>query len=276
MPHYPQPNPADVRPPVLCCSGLDPSGGAGLQADIEAVFALDAHALVALTATTIQNTHNAYRVDAVPDTLFQTAIETLAEDIAIRAIKTGLIGSAGQARWLATFAQRQALPLVTDPVLKAGGGARLADDPVAGAIVDALLPVSRLLTPNAAEARLLCGEAADADIVRCGQRLSDGPAWVLITGADEAADQEDDTVFNQLFRDGQRVARYPWPRLPHRYHGSGCTLASACAALIARGAETQAAVEQAQQYTWNSLEHAFRPGTGQHVPDRRPRTPPNA
>lgn len=255
-------------PNVLCCSGLDPSGGAGLQADIEAVAAHQGHALIALTATTVQDSRNAYAVHPISDEEFSAVLAALIDDLPIAAVKLGVLGSPGQAQVIADVVDRYKLPLVTDPVLKAGGGAELAGDPVARAIISDLLPLTTVLTPNIAEARLLCGASDTESAEALGAGLSADGCWVLITGGDEAAAAGQASVCNELFHNGWHIQTYKWPRLPHSYHGSGCTLAATIAARIAQGAQPKDAVESAQRYTWHCLENAFRPGSGQHVPAR--------
>ena len=248
---------------MLCIAGHDPSGGAGVQADQETALAHGLHPASVITALTRQDTHNAYAVRPVPDADFRGDLETLFADMRFAAIKCGLMGSPGQIQALADVLDNHPrLPLVVDPVLAAAGGGSLASDPVARALVDVAFPMARVITPNAGEARRLCNGETDLD--RCGAQLTRHCEWVLITGGDEG----DGDVINRLYgADGSRRS-YPWSRLPHHYHGSGCTLASALAARLALGDAVHAAVDNAQDYAWQTLAHAFRPGAGQHVPNR--------
>ncbi len=183
-------------------------------------------------------------------------------DISFQAIKIGLLGSAEITTIIADrLSSLPEVPVVLDPVLKAGGGANLYDGRLMDALVNSLLPRVTLLTPNFQEARLL-GQYDSMD--DCAKMLLEkGCRGVLITGGDE----ETPSVQNYLY-DGQTCQIYTWKRLTEGAHGSGCTLASAIAALIAQGLDLTQAVEQAQQYTWNSLCHAFRPGHGQKFPRR--------
>lgn len=253
-------------PNVLCISGHDPSGGAGIQADIEAVAAQGCHSAGVLTALTCQDTRNAYSVTPVNDEEFGRQLHTLTADMPFAAVKTGLLGSVLQVGHIATFAQQHAhTPLVVDPVLKAGGGATLAQDSIAQAILDTLLPHTTVLTPNAAEARHLCPGAAS--LQACGTTLAQTARWVLITGGDEPSPK----VINTLYNADGVVQSYEWPRLHPHYHGSGCTLAAALAARLALGENVRDAVTHAQEYTWAALNHGFKPGTselGQHIPNR--------
>lgn len=260
---YAQMSPTNVLPNVLCISGHDPSGGAGLQADIEAVAAQGCHSAGLITALTRQDTRNAYRVTPIADDEFCAQLDILLGDMTFSAIKLGLLGSVGQVQRIAQLASAYPnIPLVLDPVLKAGGGAELAQDPLARALKHELLPRATVITPNAAEARRLCAEEHDLDA--CGRELAQHAAWVLITGGDEDTEQ----VANTLYGQGGYEKTFKWPRLAHHYHGSGCTLASALAAQLALGANPESAVSLAQDYTWQCLKHAFKPGQGQHIPNR--------
>lgn len=251
-------------PNVLCLSGHDPSGGAGLQADIEAVFAQGAHAAGVITALTRQDTRNAYAVLPTADDEFRAQIDTLLDDMPFAAIKVGLVATVEQVHSIAAVAAAlPQVPLVVDPVLRAGGGATLAGDPVARALYDSLFPHATVLTPNADEARLLCTDCADLDA--CGARLATLAQWVLITGGDEPGD----AVHNVAYASNGQRRDFHWPRLPHHYHGSGCTLSSTIAARLALGDDPEQAVARAQDYTWRSLENGFRAGSGQHIPNRR-------
>jgi hydroxymethylpyrimidine/phosphomethylpyrimidine kinase len=249
-------------PVVLCLSGHDPSGGAGIQADIEAVRAQGAHPATVITALTVQDSRNAYAVVPLDPQEMLAQAELLLEDLPVAAIKLGMLGSAGHAVALASLLRRHpALPLVFDPVLRAGGGAALADQALVDAMLEQLLPLTFVLTPNAAEARALAHAGSDGDCARW--LLSRGARHVLVTGGDEPGDD----VCNHLY--GPAATRsWRWPRLPHRYHGSGCTLAAALAARLALGMDVEAAADAAQTYTWQTLAAAYAPGRGQHFPRR--------
>lgn len=254
-------------PNVLCLSGHDPSGGAGLQADFEAIAAQGCHAAGVITALTRQDTRNAYSVSPIADAEFAAQIDTLIADMDFAAVKIGLLGSPGQVKIIADFARTHAaMPLVLDPVITAGGGATLAQNPVANALSELLLPQASIITPNAAEARRLC--PGTYDLAACGSALAQRVSWVLITGGDEASAQHSEEVVNTLYNVNGPVQTCRWPHLPHHYHGSGCTLASALAANLALGQGMQDAVRSAQAYTWQCLRDAFQPGRGQHIPNR--------
>lgn len=251
------------RPIVLSFSGHDPSGGAGVQADIETLVSHQCHAASVITALTEQDTRNVKKlIPQQPEHIISQA-NTLLDDLDVNAFKIGLIGHHETALAIyAVLKQHPDIPVVLDPVLAAGGGAELSNERLVATIIDLLLPCVTVLTPNSHEARVLSGREEMED---CGLDLLDkGCDYVLITGAHEHTP----AVSNQLFHDGRLWETYTWDRLPHSYHGSGCTLAASIAALIAHGLEPVQAVMEAQEYTWNSLNSAYRPGKGQHNPNR--------
>lgn len=251
------------RPLVMCFSGHDPSGGAGIQADIETLISHRCHPCSVITALTEQDTHNVKRLlPQLPQDIIDQAT-TLLNDLPVAAFKIGLIGDATIAAAIAKIISAYPhLPVVLDPVLAAGGGTVLASNELIDAINRLLLPLTTVITPNSLEARKL---TQCADLPDCAERLlQGGVANVLITGSHEDSPQ----VHNQLFRRDQPSETFSWQRLPHSYHGSGCTLASAIAALLAHGLDVFTAVNEAQDYTWNTLAAGYHPGHGQFNPDR--------
>ncbi len=252
-----------TRPIVLSISGHDPSGGAGIQADIETIISHQCHPASIITTLTEQDSRNVKKLIPQQAEHIINQAETLLSDFNIAAIKIGLIGHPDTA-----IAIKQVLrlcpgvPVVLDPVLAAGGGTELAGRQLIEIIIEHLLPFTTVLTPNSEEARQLtdCSELSD-----CGRMLQDkGAQHVLITGTHENSEQ----VHNRLFMPDNLSETFTWERLPHSYHGSGCTLASAIAALLAQGLDVFTAVNEAQEYTWQALAAAYRPGQGQHHPDR--------
>lgn len=251
-------------PLVLCLSGLDPSGGAGLQADIESIAALGGHALGVVTALTAQDTRDVARVVATESALLRQQLDLLLRDSPPQAFKLGLLGGVEQLPVILDAIRRCPAPVVCDPVLRAGGGSLLHGEAAARALRQELFGAVTVLTPNAAEARRLCPEAASLD--DCGARLlAAGCAHVLITGGDEPGAE----VLNTWYTQSQAPRRYRWPRLPETFHGAGCTLAAAIAALLARGLDTGAALQQAQEWTQQTLGRAQRVGQGRRIPGRR-------
>ncbi len=256
----------ELKPPpvVLVFAGLDPTGGAGLSADIESIISQGCHAAPIATALTVQNTRNVLGVGAVDAMLVVEQARALLEDMPVAAIKIGMLGSAGMVEAIHTLLREvPQVPVVLDPVLRAGGGTDLADEELIEAMRELLLPQTTVLTPNSPEARRL---APDADNLHsCAlSLLEQGSEYVLITGTHEPTAE----VENLLFGGHRLLETYTWPRLPESYHGSGCTLASAIAGLLAQGHEPMTAIHQAQDYTWQALEQAYRLGRGQLIPNR--------
>jgi hydroxymethylpyrimidine/phosphomethylpyrimidine kinase len=253
------------RPLVLCLSGLDPGGGAGLQADIETIAILGGHALGLVTALTAQDTRNVAKVEPIGADLLAEQLDLLLRDCRPHAVKIGLLGSPEQVPVLLRAIAALRVPVVCDPVLRAGGGALLHADAAAQALRRSLFPAVSLLTPNAAEARRLCPEAEDLEA--CGAALlAAGCGNVLITGGDEPGE----TVTNTWHAPGRTPRAWHWPRLPETFHGAGCTLASAIAALLARGLAMEQALEQGQHWTQQALHRAFAVGQGRRIPGRLP------
>jgi hydroxymethylpyrimidine/phosphomethylpyrimidine kinase len=251
------------RPAVLSFSGHDPSGGAGIQADIETIASHQCHSLSVITALTEQDTQNVIKlIPQNPDNIASQALTILA-DIPVKAFKIGLLGHPDTVHAVhSIIKQHPNIPVVFDPVLAAGGGTDLSDDSLINAINELLLSYTTVLTPNSDEARRLTGLH---NLKECGlSLLQKGCAYVLITGTHETTPE----VSNQLFHNGQCIETYTWNRLPYSYHGSGCTLAASIAALLAQGLDIIAAVTEAQEFTWNALNSGYQPGKGQHIPNR--------
>lgn len=243
-------------PLVLSFAATDPTGGAGLQADVLTLAALGCHPLSVATAITVQDTHGVARVHALDAALVSEQAERLLAELPIAAIKIGVVASAANVRAIgAVLGSLPRVPMVLDPVLASGRGDSLADAAVLAALREHLLPRTTVLTPNTLEVRALGG------VTEC---LARGCRYVLVTGTH--ADTPE--VVNTLHSAGGIVREDRWPRLQGSYHGSGCTLASAIAARLAHGDAVPDAVRAAQDYTWHALERGFRPASGQHLPVR--------
>ena len=258
-------DPMDERipPVVLTFSGHDPSGGAGIQADIESINSMGCHPASLITCLTLQDTANVYRLIPVDSMFIREQAELLFDDYSVAAIKVGLIGTPNTARLIAELIEKHAsCPVVLDTVLAAGGGSRLAGIELLDVIRSELVPLATLLTPNSQEARRL-GEAEDLN--QCAANLlARGAGSVLITGTHEA----DEQVLNRLYQSTAPPVISSWKRLPGSYHGSGCTLASSIAACMANGQTLPDAVDQGLAFTWSTLERGYRPGRGQLIPRR--------
>ncbi len=249
-------------PVVLSFSGHDPTGGAGIQADSEAVRSHHCHPCSIITALTAQDSYNVTSVHPQPVQHFIQQAETLLADIPVDAIKIGLLVSEEIAQAVCLILkQYPEIPVIFDPVLAAGGGKSLSNKLLIDTIKKSLLPLCTVITPNSSEARALSGLT---DLSACAKSLQQqGPEFVLITGADEKTDTVDNFL---LGPDGSET--FHWERLPNEYHGSGCTLASSIAALIAHGFDSVTAIAEAQEYTWNTLSNGYAIGHGQHFPNR--------
>ncbi len=254
------------RPVVLCLSGHDPSGGAGLQADIEALLAQGCHAAPAVTALTVQDTVNVRDFRVLDRAWVLAQAQAVIADMPVAAVKLGMLGSIEMVETVLEIMQAlPAVPLVCDPVLRAGGGGALGKDEVGYAMRERLLPRATIATPNLPEARILA-ELPDGTADQCAEKLLPYCQHLLITGG-HGDEQE---VHNRLYsRDGSQQT-FTCQRLPGSYHGSGCTLASALAGRLALGETLASAVQSALAYTWRTLRDAERLGHGQFVPRRLP------
>jgi hydroxymethylpyrimidine/phosphomethylpyrimidine kinase len=247
---------------ILAIGGHDPGGGAGIQADIEAIAANGGHAVTAITALTVQDTVNVSRVVPIEAELFRQTLATLDGDFTIDAIKIGLIGDVGIAEVIADFLDsHQDIPVVLDPVLAAGGGTEMSSRQLREFMLDRLLPYVALVTPNLPEAQRLTGEK---DAAGCASALLDkGAGAVFVTGGHDGGD----TIINLWF-DGNSEQRFEWERLEGEFHGSGCTLASAVAVFLAREMPVKLALRLAQAFTHDALAKAEQLGRGQKIPRR--------
>ncbi|MFZ1642042.1 MAG: hydroxymethylpyrimidine/phosphomethylpyrimidine kinase [Candidatus Contendobacter sp.] len=259
-------------PVVMTLAGNDPSGGAGIAADIETLVSLGCHPAPVITALTVQDTHNVQALLPVdPDVVLAQARAVL-EDMPVVVFKIGVIGDADNAAALHTLlAAYPDIPVVLDPVLAAGGGTELASATLIEAIQTLLLPRTTVLTPNSIEARRLAPEADTLEA--CAMALlARGCRYVLVTGGHESEPPAE--VINTLYGNNRLLETWRWPRLPDSYHGSGCTLAAAIAALLAQGhgshseESIHSALSRAQHYAWRSLQAGYRAGGGQWLPNR--------
>ena len=246
---------------VLILAGSDSGGGAGVQADIKAVTMLGGFAATAITAVTIQNTLGVQGVYPLPIDVIEAQAKAVLDDIGADALKTGMLGSVEVVEAVAGLIDyADGVPTVVDPVMIAKGGSPLLEDRAVEAVRRLMVPRAALLTPNAPEAEALTGIAVvDQD----GQRragealLAMGARAVLMKGGHVPGETVIDLL---LTRDGETVLESE--RIDTRHtHGTGCTLASACAAGIAKGLPLQTAVAEAWAYVAEAIRRA--PGLGQ-------------
>lgn len=253
------------RPSVLIFAGSDPSGGAGLQADIQAVAALGAHPLTVVTALTVQDNDRVFHVHPVPAALVQHQAQALIDKIDVAAVKIGIVGNLANAEAIAGILRymkqrKPDLHVVLDTVLASGHGDKLStDNPVN--VMSVLLPLATIVTPNLPEAAALCDgdPRLDAQVERL---LRDCPNVLIKGGHGSGAD-----VVNRWFARDKKCT-WTWPRLEGGFHGTGCTLASAIAALLACGKPMVDAIESAQAYCHQALLSAYAIADGQRIPNR--------
>jgi hydroxymethylpyrimidine/phosphomethylpyrimidine kinase len=261
----------ELAPPiVMVFAASDPSGGAGLQADIMTLASMGCHPLSVVTAITVQDSAGVEGVLPIEADWVSDQARALLEDMPVAAFKIGMLGSVENVAAIAEIVSDYPdIPLVFDPVLASGRGDELASEEMIAAMCELLLPQTTILTPNSFEARRLAAgegnEEDDPDLAECARRLvGAGAEYVLVTGTHENTPQ----VVNTLYGERGVVRSDAWERLAGSYHGSGCTLASAIAANLANGLDIAEAVHDAQDYTWQALANGFRPGMGQYLPDR--------
>jgi len=257
-------------PLVMSFAATDPSGGAGLSADLLTIASMGCHPLTVVTAVTVQDTSGVDGILPIDSEWLADQARAMLEDVPVAAFKIGLLGSVENIAVMAEIlSDYPDIPMVLDPVLASGRGDELANEDMLDAMRELLIPQATIITPNSMEARRLASddenEEDDPALDECAQRLlSMGCEYVLITGTHEQTSK----VINTLYNENGIVSSDSWARLSGIYHGSGCTLSSAIASLLAQGVGVPEAVKEAQEYTWQTLNAGFRPGMGQHIPDR--------
>lgn len=252
------------RPTVLCFAGLDPSGGAGLQADIETIASHSSHALPIATCLTVQNTLQSSAVYPVDTKVIEEQFKALIEDATISSCKIGVIPNKEIAECIAELIQHlPSTPVVYDPVIRASHGSQFTDHDTLEIIKSKLLPHVTVLTPNVYEACTLLSEEL-SDISMATKLCDYGVKYILTTGAD----CNTDSVMNTLLSKEGLLERYSYERLPQNYHGSGCTLSSAIASNLAIDSDIKNAVLLAQDFTHRCLQNAHAIGRGQQIPTR--------
>lgn len=234
---------------ILSIAGSDPSGGAGIQADLKTFSALGTYGMAAMTALTAQNTQGVTGVHTVPPAFVEEQIAAIFADIRVDAIKIGMIANADIARTIAeNLGQHREIPMVLDPVMVAKGGSRLLPEDAIAAVRDALLPLATLLTPNLPEAAALLDQPVATDreaMVKQGQALRGlGASAVLMKGGHLDGAQSPDLLVTATGHEWFEGARIETANT----HGTGCTLSSAIAAEIGKGATFPEAVRNAKAY----------------------------
>ncbi len=254
-----------MRPTVLCFSGLDPSGGAGIQADIEAIGQSGSHAAIACTALTIQNSQRVFGFEAASKELLLAQANAVVGDLPIKVVKSGMLGTTDNIAALAGFLREHPDYLyVLDPVLVANSGGSLGNQETLVRAFIELTPLATVLTPNTVELRALTGEQ---DLEKATAKLFEmGAKAVLVKGGHE---DTPDYIRNALYIDGEMVSETKCPRLAGEYHGSGCSLASFIAGRLAQGDHLKQAVHHAETWLFGVLKNAETPVEGgQKIPKR--------
>lgn len=258
------------KPPVvLCFSGLDPTGGAGIQADIESIAQHGCHAAPVITALTVQDTHNVKSFQPVNANVILRQARAVLKDMNVSAIKIGMLCSGETAEAIYTlFRQHSHIPVILDPVLIAGGGNSLSKKNLIDAINTLILPQTLIITPNIPEALLLTNTKAQPEAA-AKMLLSMGAKHVLLTGTHSTNPDVIHKLFSPNNSHNNVLKSYSYKRLNNEYHGSGCTLAASLAALIAQEIDPINACQNALDFTYKSLLQAHALGGGQLIPYRR-------
>ena len=255
--------PSEHIPRALTIAGSDSGGGAGVQADLKTFAAFGVYGTSAITAVTAQNTLAVSRWEPVAPALVRAQVEAVLDDIGADALKTGMLATSEIVREVAAvLRERAAGPLVVDPVLVATTGGALADEATADAIVRELLPLTRVVTPNAREAAALTGTRIETwdDVRRAAAQLVEfGAGAVVITGGDFG----DGASATDLLFDGRHYREYTSVRVASRStHGTGCTFSAAIAAGLAKGMALEDAIALAKSYVTLAIQHAVPLGSG--------------
>ena len=245
---------------VLVFSGLDPSGAAGIAADIETINQFGLTPLPIITTLTAQNTQRVDSLEVTKDSLLERQFNLINEDISFNTVKIGLLGSSSQIIAISKLLKdRKRLNIVLDPILISGTDENLSSIEMIEAMKSELLPLCLLLTPNLAELNVLApglSEQAAVASLNC--------PWILVTTSDSSEVE----IEHRLYHESKLVKKFTYDKLPNKFHGSGCTLSSAISALIASGEDVDVACKKALQYTYQCLLSAKKIGKMQYHPNR--------
>ena len=240
-------------PVMLSIAGSDPSGGAGMQADLKTASALDVYGATVVTALTVQNTLGVTGIHAVPPAFIVEQYVSVVTDLDVRAVKIGMLGTVEVVEAVAGMLRDHPVPaVVVDPVMVATSGDRLVPEDAVAAIRELLLPLATVVTPNVPEAEVLSGLsiAGEDDLETVGRALlALGPQHVLVKGGHLPGMQSVDVLVSA---GGAQHFAAPRVRTPHT-HGTGCTLSSAIASYVVRGSSVPDAVAAAKSYLTRAL-----------------------
>ncbi len=248
---------------VLTIGGSDPTGGAGIQADLKTFQQLGVHGLSVITAVTVQNTTGVISTNPVSAELVRAQLDALASDINFDAIKIGMLTTAEVVRVVAEFISAQNVPTVLDPIIASSNGVRFLEDDAIEILQNELLPLVTILTPNLTETERLTGLRMETDdsFIHASLLLHDmGAKAMLIKGGHASGDTSRD-----LFYDGLGIEWISAPRIIKQVHGTGCLLSSAIASYLAKGLTLRDSVLSAKEFITSMLEHAAPLGSGQEI-----------
>jgi hydroxymethylpyrimidine/phosphomethylpyrimidine kinase len=248
-----------MLPVALTIAGSDPSGGAGIQADLKTFCRFGVYGESAITLITVQNTKHVARVETLAAELVIQQIEAVVSDIYPAAAKTGALGTADIVRTVAAVAESFRFPLVVDPVMVSKHGERLLSAEAEDALKKELLPRAALVTPNVAEAEALTGVYVqnEDDMLEAGRRLLEAGCKAVLIKAGHVAGPPTDVLCTHA-----GVTRFPGVRIETMHtHGTGCTYSAAITAGLALGRSLEEAIERAKQFVQRAIETA--PGLGQ-------------
>ena len=245
---------------VLLFSGLDPSGAAGVSADIETINQFGVTPLPIITTLTAQNTQRVLSLEPTKSSLLELQFKLIDEDISFNTVKIGLLGSPYQVKVISKLLRdRRGVNIILDPIISSSTEHILSSNEMIDAMKKELIPLCLILTPNLAELNALApglNEESAISSLNC--------PWVLLTTSDSSEIQ----VEHRLYHDSNLIRKFTYKKLAGQYHGSGCTLSSAIAALVALDVPVEDACEKALDYTYQSLLSAKKVGKMQYHPNR--------
>jgi hydroxymethylpyrimidine/phosphomethylpyrimidine kinase len=259
-------------PKILTFAASDPTGGAGIQADLMTQTSLGCYPLSVLTAITCQDTSGVSDVLPIDPSIVEKQARLILNETKIDVIKCGVMASEENIKVISEIIKDYPdVPVVIDPILSSGRGDNLALGDSLQLMIRHLFPLAEIITPNVNEAAKIISNKniseIDEDLLFIGKSLMDlGPKNVLITAADYQVDKK--ILTNTLFCQDGGIFNFDHERLPQSFHGSGCTLASAIAAYLAQGMSIHTAVEEAQKFTIDTLKNGLVNGQGQLIPNR--------
>lgn len=256
--------PHDKIPVVMAFSANDPTGGGGIQADIETLFSLGCHCASVITMITAQDTREIKDFGAIPASLVIEQARVVLEDMPIAAFKIGFLGSVENAAVIHTLLRDYPkIPVIFHPCINKQIRGKRAEADFITAFTSLLIPLTTLLIVDSATAQQLTPGADTLEA--CAHKLLEhGSKYILITGAPETTP----TINNFLYNNHELIKTFAWERLPEQYHGCGCTLSASIAGFIAQGVELIEAIYAGQHYTWECLKQGMRLGMGSQLPNR--------